>query len=133
MTLRINDTAPDFVAETTAGTIRFHEWLGDSWGLLFSHPKDFTPVCTTELGAVAALRDEFGARNTKIIGISVDSVTDHEAWLADIETATGTAPDYPLIGDPDLDIVKLYDMLPGGVSDNAATRTAAKMSALSRK
>ena len=113
------------MAETTAGTIRFHEWLGDGWGLLFSHPKDFTPVCTTELGAVAALRDEFDARNTKIIGISVDSVADHEAWLADIETATGTAPDYPLIGDPDLEVAKLYDMLPGGVSDNSAGRTAA--------
>ena len=124
MTLRINDEAPDFEADTTEGRIRFHEWLGDSWALLFSHPKDFTPVCTTELGAVARLKDEFAARNCKIIGISVDGVSDHDAWCADIEQATGAAVNYPLIGDPDLKVVTLYDMLPGGTTGRASDRTA---------
>ncbi len=125
MTLRINDEAPDFVADTTQGRIRFHEWLGDSWGLLFSHPKDFTPVCTTELGAVAALEDELAARNCKIIGISVDGVSDHEAWSRDIEAATGSRVGYPLIGDPTLEVVKRYDMLPADAGDRASERTAA--------
>ncbi|MCQ3806619.1 MAG: peroxiredoxin [Acidimicrobiaceae bacterium] len=125
MSLRINDEAPDFTADTTEGTISFHDWIGDGWALLFSHPKDFTPVCTTELGAVAALKDDFAARNCKIIGISVDGVTDHEAWSADIESATGNAVNYPLIGDPELAIVKLYDMLPGDAGDTSQGRTAA--------
>jgi alkyl hydroperoxide reductase subunit AhpC len=124
MTLRINDTAPDFTAETTEGTISFHDWIGDGWALLFSHPKDFTPVCTTELGAVAGLKDEFAARNCKIIGISVDGVEDHEGWSSDIETATGNAVNYPLIGDPELAVVKLYDMLPGDAGDSSQGRTA---------
>ena len=101
MTLRINDTAPDFTADTTQGRINFHDWIGDGWALLFSHPKDFTPVCTTELGAVAALQDAFAARNCKIIGISVDGVNDHEAWSKDIAASQGHAVGYPLIGDPD--------------------------------
>ena len=125
MSLRINHEAPDFTAESTEGTISFHEWIGDGWALLFSHPKDFTPVCTTELGAVAALKDEFAARNCKIIGISVDGVSDHQAWSNDIKTATGNAVNYPLIGDPDLSIVKLYDMLPGDAGDTSQGRTAA--------
>jgi alkyl hydroperoxide reductase subunit AhpC len=125
MTLRINDEAPDFVAESTEGTISFHEWLGDGWGLLFSHPKDFTPVCTTELGAVAALSSDFADRNCKIIGISVDGVSDHEAWSSDITAATGQAVNYPLIGDPELKVVRLYDMLPADAGDQAAGRTAA--------
>lgn len=123
MSLRINDTAPDFTAETTEGTINFHEWIGDGWALLFSHPKDFTPVCTTELGAVAALKSEFDARNCKIIGVSVDGVSDHKAWSADIETATGIAPNYPLIGDPELKVVKAYDMLPADAGDTSEGRT----------
>lgn len=125
MSLRINDEAPDFTAETTEGAISFHDWIGDGWALLFSHPKDFTPVCTTELGAVAGLKDDFAARNCKIIGISVDGVSDHEAWSGDIESATGNALNYPLIGDPELAIVKLYDMLPGDAGDTSAGRTAA--------
>jgi len=125
MALRINDTAPDFRAETTEGTISFHEWIGDGWALLFSHPKDFTPVCTTELGAVAGLKPEFAARNCKIIGISVDGVADHVGWSADIESATGNAVNYPLIGDPGLAIVKLYDMLPADAGDTSEGRTAA--------
>jgi thioredoxin-dependent peroxiredoxin len=125
MTLRINDEAPDFVADSTEGTIHFHEWLGDGWGLLFSHPKDFTPVCTTELGAVAALSSDFADRNCKIIGISVDGVSDHEAWSSDITAATGQAVNYPLIGDPELKVVRLYDMLPADAGDQAAGRTAA--------
>ena len=124
MTLRLNDLAPDFTAETTAGTIRFHEWLGDSWGVLFSHPKDFTPVCTTELGAVAALQPEFDARDCKVIGISVDDVSDHLTWSADIEAATGATVTFPLIGDPRLEVVQLYGMLPGGGADAASDRTA---------
>ncbi len=123
MTLRINDEAPDFSAETTQGTIRFHDWIGDGWAVLFSHPKDFTPVCTTELGAVAALEEEFARRNCKIIGISVDGVSDHRRWSDDIERVTGHAVTYPLIGDPDLSIVKLYDMLPGDAGDTSEGRT----------
>ena len=123
MSLRINDTAPDFTAETTEGTIHFHDWIGDGWALLFSHPKDFTPVCTNELGAVAALKSEFDARNCKIIGVSVDGVADHQAWSADIESATGHAPNYPLIGDPMLEVVKAYDMLPGDAGDTSEGRT----------
>jgi len=123
MTLRINDTAPDFTADTTQGRIRFHDWIGDGWVLLFSHPKDFTPVCTTELGAVAALQDAFAARNCKIIGISVDGVSDHEAWSKDIEASQGHAVGYPLIGDPKLEIVKAYDMLPADAGDTSEGRT----------
>ena len=123
MTLRLGDVAPDFTAETTEGTIHFHEWIGDGWAILFSHPKDFTPVCTTELGAVAGLKDEFAARNCKVIGISVDGVPDHQRWSKDIETATGHALNYPLIGDPELKVVKAYDMLPADAGDTAAGRT----------
>ena len=125
MGLRINDTAPDFTADTTEGEINFHEWLGDGWALLFSHPKDFTPVCTTELGAVAGLKSDFAARNCKIVGISVDGVSDHRGWSADIEKATGNAVNYPLIGDPGLNVVKLYDMLPADAGDTSQGRTAA--------
>ena len=125
MGLRINDTAPDFTADTTEGAINFHEWIGDGWALMFSHPKDFTPVCTTELGAVAGLKSEFAARNCKIIGISVDGVSDHVGWSADIEKATGNAVNYPLIGDPGLNVVKLYDMLPADAGDTSEGRTAA--------
>ena len=125
MALRINDEAPDFTAETTEGTINFHEWIGDGWALLFSHPKDFTPVCTTELGAVAGLKPDFERRNCKIIGISVDGVSDHESWSKDIETSQGHAVNYPLIGDPRLDVVKLYDMLPADAGDTSEGRTPA--------
>ena len=125
MGLRINDTAPDFTADTTEGEINFHEWIGDGWALLFSHPKDFTPVCTTELGAVAGLKSDFAERNCKIIGISVDGVSDHVGWSADIERATGNAVNYPLIGDPGLNVVKLYDMLPADAGDTSEGRTAA--------
>ena len=125
MALRINDEAPDFTAETTEGTINFHEWIGDGWALLFSHPKDFTPVCATELGAVASLKPEFEAHNCKVIGISVDSVSDHEAWSKDIEASQGRAVNYPLIGDPKLEIVKLYDMLPADAGDTSEGRTPA--------
>ena len=124
MALRINDEAPNFTADTTDGAIDFHEWIGDGWALLFSHPKDFTPVCTTELGAVAGLKDEFAARNCKIIGISVDGVGDHEGWANDIQSATGNALNYPLIGDPELNVVKLYDMLPADAGDTSEGRTA---------
>lgn len=123
MGLRINDTAPDFTAETTQGTIDFHDWIGDGWALLFSHPKDFTPVCTTELSAAAALRGEFAARNCKIIGISVDGVSDHEAWSKDIESLHGHAVNYPLIGDPTLAVVKAYDMLPADAGESSDGRT----------
>jgi len=123
MTLRINDEAPNFTAETTEGTIDFHEFIGDGWVLLFSHPKDFTPVCTTELGAVASLKPEFDRRNCKIVGISVDGVSDHEAWSKDIEASQGHAVNYPLIGDPQLNIVKLYDMLPADAGDTSEGRT----------
>ncbi len=123
MALRINDEAPNFTAQTTQGEIDFHEWIGDGWCVLFSHPKDFTPVCTTELGAVAGLKGEFDRRNCKVIGISVDGVSDHEAWSKDIEASQGHAVNYPLIGDPTLDIVKRYDMLPADAGDTSAGRT----------
>ena len=125
MSLRIGDRAPDFSAETTAGPIRFHEWLGDSWGVLFSHPKDFTPVCTTELGYLARLEPEFERRNCKVIGLSVDPVTDHQRWLGDIKAATGGVVGYPLIGDRDLAVAKLYDMLPADAGTTSEGRTAA--------
>ncbi|MES1158869.1 MAG: peroxiredoxin [Terricaulis silvestris] len=125
MALRINDKAPDFEAETTKGRIKFHEWLGDSWGVLFSHPKDFTPVCTTELGALAKLEPEFAKRNVKVIGLSVDPVGDHERWLSDIRDVTGGDVRYPLIGDSDLNVAKLYDMLPADAGDSSQGRTAA--------
>ncbi len=125
MALRLNDTAPDFTANTTEGEINFHDWIGDGWALLFSHPKDFTPVCTTELGAVAGLKEDFAARGCKIIGISVDGVSDHTNWKADIASATGHEVNYPLIGDPELNVVKLYDMLPADTGDTSEGRTAA--------
>lgn len=125
MSLRINDIAPDFTAETTHGTIHFHAWIGDNWAVLFSHPKDFTPVCTTELGAVAALEDQFAARGAKVIGLSVDPVSDHGRWAKDIEEVTGHAVKYPLIGDPELKIAKLYDMLPGDAGESCEGRTPA--------
>jgi len=123
MALRIGDTAPNFQAETTEGTIDFHEWLGDGWGIMFSHPKDFTPVCTTELGYMAKLKPEFDNRGTKILGISVDPVEDHKRWAQDIEDATGHAPNYPMIGDSDLKVAKLYDMLPADAGDTSEGRT----------
>ena len=123
MTLRINDEAPNFTAQTTEGEIDFHEWIGDGWCVLFSHPKDFTPVCTTELGTVAGLKGEFDRRNCKVIGISVDGVSDHHAWSKDIEASQGHALNYPLIGDPTLDIVKRYDMLPADAGDTSEGRT----------
>ena len=125
MAVLIGDTAPDFTADTTEGTINFHEWLGDSWGVLFSHPKDFTPVCTTELGAVARLKPEFDKRGVKVIGLSVDATSDHEAWAADIEETQGTRPNFPIIGDSDFNVSKLYDMLPASTSGDAKTRTPA--------
>ena len=125
MALRINDTAPNFTAESTHGTLNLHEWLGQSWGVLFSHPKDFTPVCTTELGALAGLQSEFEKRNTKVIGLSVDPVDDHMRWLDDIEDATGHLPQYPIIADRDLTVAKLYDMLPAEVGGSSSGRTAA--------
>lgn len=125
MALRIGDLAPDFQAETTHGPIHFHDWLGDSWCVLFSHPKDFTPVCTTELGYLAKLQPEFAKRNCKVIGLSVDPVSDHRVWLSDIEEATGGRVDYPLIGDHDLAVAKLYDMLPADAGTASAGRTAA--------
>ncbi len=125
MTIRIGGEAPDFSAETTEGMINFHEWIGDGWAILISHPKDFTPVCTTELGAVAGLKDEFEKRNCKILGISVDGVSDHQAWSKDIEASQGHAINYPLIGDPGLKVVKLYDMLPADAGDTCEGRTAA--------
>ena len=125
MSLQLGDTAPDFEAETTAGRIRFHEWLGDSWGILFSHPKDFTPVCTTELGAMAGLKSEFDRRDVKILGLSVDPVSDHARWAQDIEDVTGYAPNYPLVGDSDLAVAKLYGMLPADAGSTSLGRTAA--------
>lgn len=125
MTVQIGDTAPDFTADTTEGTINFHEWIGDGWALLFSHPKDFTPVCTTELGALAALKPEFAKRNCKIIGLSVDSVADHKAWVGDIEETQGHAVNYPLIGDTDLSVAKLYGMIHPNASGKASERKAA--------
>ena len=125
MSLRINQTAPDFTAETTKGTIRFHDWIGDSWAVLFSHPKNFTPVCTTELGAMAGLQGEFARRNVKVIGISVDPVDSHAKWKDDIKVATGYEVDYPLIGDKDLKVAKLYDMLPEDAGNSSEGRTPA--------
>jgi alkyl hydroperoxide reductase subunit AhpC len=125
MALRLGDTAPDFQAETTQGPIKFHEWLGNSWGVLFSHPKDFTPICTTELGYMARMKPEFDKRNVKIIGLSVDPVERHSLWARDIEETQGTAPNYPMIGDPDLAVSKLYDMLPAEASGDPSKRTAA--------
>jgi alkyl hydroperoxide reductase subunit AhpC len=123
MPLRINDTAPDFTAETTQGTIKFHEWIGDGWAILFSHPKDFTPVCTTELGYMAGLEPEFARRGCKIIGLSVDPVSSHGKWAADIEETQGHKVNYPMIGDPKLEIAKLYDMLPADAGETSDGRT----------
>ena len=122
---RINDTAPDFTADTTQGQIRFHEWIGDGWAILFSHPKDFTPVCTTELGYMAKLQPEFAKRNVKIIGLSVDPVASHAKWEADIEETQGAKVNYPMIGDPQLKVAKLYGMLPGDSGDSCEGRTPA--------
>ena len=131
MQLRIGDEAPDFTAETTEGTIRFHDWIGDKWAVLFSHPKDFTPVCTTELGYLAKIKPEFDKRNAKVLGLSIDPVDDHKRWAKDIEETQGTAPNYPIIGDPDLTVAKLYDMIhpnasgaqPRTPADNATIRS----------
>jgi len=125
MTLRINSTVPDFEATTTQGPIRFHEWIGDGWAMLFSHPKDFTPVCTTELGHMAGLKKEFDKRNCKVIGLSVDTLDDHKAWMKDIEETQGHAVTYPLIADEHLAVAKLFDMLPEDAGDSAKGRTAA--------
>lgn len=124
MSLRIGDTAPDFTVETTQGTINFHEWLGDGWGILFSHPKDFTPVCTTELGYMASLKPEFDKRNVQVMGLSVDPVENHARWSEDIADATGHSPNYPMIGDTDLAISKLYGMLPAQAGESCEGRTA---------
>ena len=124
MALRINDTAPDFEADTTDGKIKFHDWIGDGWAVMFSHPKDFTPVCTTELGYMAGLMDEFDKRNCKIIGISVDPVESHQKWKKDIASATGQTVSYPMIGDPELKIAKLYDMLGAEAGNSFEDRTA---------
>lgn len=123
-TPRINETAPDFMAETTQGEIHFHEWIGDDWAILFSHPKDFTPVCTTELGRMAELQPEFAKRNCKIIGLSVDPVSNHSEWAIDIEQTQGHRVNYPMIGDPQLKIAKLYGMLAAGAGDSSEGRTA---------
>jgi thioredoxin-dependent peroxiredoxin len=125
MSLRINSEAPNFTAETTQGKIDFHQWIGDGWAILFSHPKDFTPVCTTELGYMAGLKDEFAKRNTKIIGLSVDPVTNHGKWAADIEETQGHKVNYPMIGDTELKVAKLYDMLPAEAGESCEGRTAA--------
>jgi len=125
MSLTIGSDAPDFTTDTTQGKISFHNWLGNSWGLLFSHPKDFTPVCTTELGSVARLKPEFDKRGVKVIGLSVDSVEKHGKWSKDIEETQGIAPNYPMIGDPDLSVSKLYGMLPADLQGNSDSRTAA--------
>jgi alkyl hydroperoxide reductase subunit AhpC len=125
MALTIGDTAPDFEAETTEGRIGFHDWLGDSWGVLFSHPKDFTPVCTTELGYMASIKPEFDRRGVKIIGLSVDATGDHEQWAKDIEETQGTAPNYPIIGDDDFKVATAYGMLPADTSGDAKARTPA--------
>jgi alkyl hydroperoxide reductase subunit AhpC len=126
MSFRIGDLAPDFEADTTQGRIRFHDWIGGGWAIMFSHPKDFTPVCTTELGYMARLKPDFDKRNVKIIGISVDSVDDHRNWASDIKDATGHEPNYPMIGDPDLKVAKLYDMLPANSPGEAKGRTPAQ-------
>jgi alkyl hydroperoxide reductase subunit AhpC len=125
MSLRINDEAPDFTAETTQGPIHFHEWIGNGWAILFSHPKDFTPVCTTELGYMAGLTGEFAKRNCKVIGLSVDPVTSHGKWASDIEETQGHAVTYPMIGDPELKVAKLYGMLPAEAGETCEGRTAA--------
>ena len=125
MALHIGDTAPDFDAQTTEGTIRFHDWIGDSWAVLFSHPRNFTPVCTTELGYMAKIKPEFDSRNVKIIGLSVDPVENHEQWARDIEETQGHAPNYPIIGDADFEVSKLYGMLPGDTSGDPTERTPA--------
>ena len=125
MALRIGDTAPDFTAQSTEGEIHFHDWIGDSWAVLFSHPKDFTPVCTTELGYMAKVKPEFDRRNVKIVGLSVDPTGKHDEWAKDIEETQGTAPNYPIIGDADFEVSKLYEMLPAEVSGDAADRTPA--------
>jgi alkyl hydroperoxide reductase subunit AhpC len=125
MALAIGDTAPDFEAQTTEGKIHFHDWIGDSWAVLFSHPKDFTPVCTTELGYMAKIKPEFDRRGVKIIGLSVDATGDHEQWAKDIEETQGTAPNYPIIGDNDFNVSKLYGMLPAQTEGDAKTRTPA--------
>ena len=125
MSLTIGDVAPDFETETTQGRIRFHDWIGDSWAVLFSHPKDFTPVCTTELGTMARLKPDFDQRNVKIIGLSVDAVNDHGRWANDNKETQGVAPNYPIIGDPELKVAKLYNMLPAAASGDASKRTAA--------
>ncbi len=125
MGLRLGDEAPNFDANTSQGSIKFHDWIGDSWAVLFSHPKDFTPVCTTELGYMAKLKPEFDKRNVKIIGLSVDSTDKHDAWADDIEETQGARPDYPIIGDDDYNVSKLYGMLPADTSGDASTRTAA--------
>jgi alkyl hydroperoxide reductase subunit AhpC len=125
MALAIGDTAPDFEADTTEGRIRFHDWIGDSWAVLFSHPKDFTPICTTELGYMAKIKPDFDRRNVKIIGLSVDSSDDHQRWAKDIEETQGTAPNYPIIADTDFQVSKLYGMLPADVSGDVKGRTPA--------
>src|ERR1700712_3075931 len=125
MSLKIGSPAPDFEAETTEGKIRFHDWIGDSWAVLFSHPKTFTPVCTTELGYMASIKPEFDRRNVKVIGLSVDPAEANSEWSKDIEETQGTAPNYPIIGDQDFKVSKLYDMLPADVSGEAGARTAA--------
>jgi alkyl hydroperoxide reductase subunit AhpC len=125
MALRIGDEAPDFTAQTTQGPIKFHDWIGNGWAILFSHPKDFTPVCTTELGYMARLKPEFDKRNTKILGLSIDSVGDHERWSNDIKETQGAAPNYPIIGDSNLEVAKLYDMIHPNASGEASKRTAA--------
>src|SRR5271157_6168011 len=125
MGLKIGDVAPDFMAETTIGRIRFHEWIGDSWAVLFSHPKDFTPVCTTELGYMAKIEPEFTRRNAKLMGLSVDPVESHAKWLADIEETQGSTVKYPIIGDTDLAVAKLYNMLPADEAGTSEGRTAA--------
>jgi alkyl hydroperoxide reductase subunit AhpC len=125
MALHIGDEAPDFTAETTEGTVRFHDWIGNGWAVLFSHPKDFTPVCTTELGTLAHLKPEFDKRNTKVIGLSIDPVDDHVRWARDIEETQGRAPNYPIIGDADLKVAKLYDMIHPNASASSGPRTAA--------
>jgi alkyl hydroperoxide reductase subunit AhpC len=125
MTLAINDTAPDFEAETTQGRIKFHDWIGDSWAVLFSHPKDFTPVCTTELGYMAKIQPEFDKRGVKIMGLSIDQSADHERWIDDIEETQGSRPEYPIVADSDFNVAKLYEMLPASTSGDPKTRTPA--------
>jgi thioredoxin-dependent peroxiredoxin len=126
MALTLGDTAPDFEAQTTEGPIRFHDWIGDSWAILFSHPRDFTPVCTTELGYMAKIQPDFESRNVKIIGLSVDPMDNHEKWLSDIEDTQGARPNYPIVADPDFTVSKLYGMLPGDVEGDATQRTPAQ-------